>query len=342
VVVDTAARARKAIQDTKESATHREGALQTTVTHLEVQIGDIQQNHDISIRNLLQQQEELETRLKNYGTMDIDNGKQVAELKLQHAEAIASLQQRLVDGEGALKDLQIRHKSAEVDHQIALEDATLLITELQHQLEMTKRCIEDLEVSQSKFHLSEQERVAELERELKQASQDYRAVLQASDAIEKEKSGLENMLEKIKGDHECLMANVRDEYLESQRNKENRLQTLQKEVEENVRLLDMAKAEAAHLTLRLQEEMEGRIMDREEYDQALQSMNQQSEQLKEQLHGMQRDLLDLQSRVQLAECQVTTTEDEKTGLQQDITTLGAEIQKLKSINRYLEAQSKER
>jgi glutamate racemase len=77
---------------------------------------------------------------------------------------------------------------------------------------------------------------------------------------------------------------------------ENRQQTLQKEVEENVRLLDKAQAEAAQLTLRLQEEVEGRTKDREEYDLALQSMDQQSKKLKEQLHGVQRDLTDVQSR----------------------------------------------
>jgi myosin protein heavy chain len=123
---------------------------------------------------------------------------------------------------------------------------------------------------------------------------------------------------------------------------EDSLQTLQKEVEDNVRLLDNAKAEAAHLTLRLQEEMDGRTVDREEYDLALQSMDQQSEQLNEQLHGLQRDLSDAQSRLQLAECQISSSEDEKATLQQEITTLGAEIQKLKSINRYLESQSKDR
>lgn len=345
VVVDTAAGARKVVQGAKESATHREGALRTTIARLETQISENQQGHELSVRNLLQQLEELETRLKDHDTMHIDtenNEKQVVELNLQHAEAIALLQQRLVDSERALEDLLIRYKSAEVDHQIAMEDATSLIKELENQLEMTKTSTDDIKESQSKAEQEHSERVAELERELKQASEDYRALRQASDTIEKEKCALEAMLENMKDDHERFMANVRDEQLGSQRDMENMQQTLQKEVDENIQLLDKAEADAARLTLRLQDELAGRTMDREEYDLALQSMEQQSEGLKEQLHAVQLDLTDSQGRVQLAEDQVRKAEDEKTVLQQDITTIRAEIQKLKSINRYLESQSKER
>lgn len=348
VVVDTASRARKAVQDARDSAAHRVGALQTTITCLEAQIGEIQQNHGISIRNLLRQQEDLEIRLKDSENTHIsneNNEKQVKELKLQHTEVIGSLQQRLADNQGALENLQIRHKSAEVNYQIAMEDSTSLIKELEHQLEVAKSCIDDLQESQNKFRLSEQdheERVAELERELKQVSQDYRIALQASDAIEKEKCGLQDMLEETKGNQERLITNVQNEYLGRQRNMENRLQTLQEELEENVRLFDMTKGEAAHLTLRLREETEGRVMDREEYELAMQSMDQQSEKLKEEFHEVQRHLLDAQNKVQLAESQVRMTEDEKTSLQQDLTTLEAEIQKLKSLSRFLESQNKER
>ena len=345
VVVDTAARARKAIQDVKESATHREGALRTTIAGIEAQIGDIQQQRDASIQDLLQQKGGLEARLENYEkahTNNENNEKQVAELHLQHAEEVKLLQQRQVESEAAFKDLQIQYKSAEVDHQIALEEATSLVKELGDELELTKRRIEESQDSHSVSEQQHAQRIAELEGKLKQAGQDYQSVLQTSNTIEKERCDLANMLHKMKGDHEHLMANVRDEHLGSQRTMEKRLQNLQNDAEDKARLLDVSKAEVAHLTIRLQEETDSRIVDREEYDLALESMKKEVEKLKEQLDGVRRDLLDVQSRHQRAECQVRTTEDEKTSLQQDITTLEAEIQKLKSINRYLESQSKER
>lgn len=92
--------------------------MQTTIAGLEAQICDIQQMHEISVQNLWQQQEALETRLQDYQKLHIsneDNAKRAIELKLQHADAIASLQRHLVDSETAFGDLQIRHKSAELD-----------------------------------------------------------------------------------------------------------------------------------------------------------------------------------------------------------------------------------
>ncbi len=329
-----------------QEALAREDELQRRISNLEAQINFLrQQDHDSTIRNLQEQKEELEMRLQEQEKLAIateDARKELTELRQHHAESISELQERLSQSESHLEELQIRYKLAEDDHGNVLKDATLLTKDLERQLENTMTDMQNLQECQAQFHVFEQEqlkKINDLEKALQKVSQDHEDVLHAR---EDEKTRLEEELDRLQVEKERHLADLRDEHLAAQQELEKEMKSLQDKLEKNVRLLDTAKEEAAQLVDRLREETKARVTDQREHGVELHSAKEQTDTLEERLREVDNELLEVQSRLQQVENQVEAAEAEKTILQQDMTTLEAEIQKLKSINRYIDAQGKER
>jgi myosin protein heavy chain len=329
-----------------QEALAREDELQRRISNLEAQIDSLrQQDHDSTIRDLQEQKEELEMRLREQEKLAIateDARKELTELRQHHAGSISELQERLSQSERHLEELQIPYKSAEVDHENVLKDATLLTKDLERQLEATMSDMQNLQERQAQFHFSEQEqlkKIDDLEKALQKVSQGHEDVLHAH---EDERTRLEEELERLQAEKERHLADLRDEHLAAQQELKKEMQSLQDKLEENIRLLDTAEEEAAQLVDRLREETEGRVSDQREYGVELRSAKEQTDTLEGRLREVDCELLGVQSRLQQVEDQVEAAETEKTILRQDMTTLEAEIQKLKSINRYIDAQGKER
>lgn len=329
-----------------QEALTREDQLQRRISNLEAQIDSLrQQDHDSTIRDLQEQKVELEMRLQEQEKLAIatENArKELTELKQHHAGSISELQERLSQSERHLEELQIRYKSAEDDHGNVLKDATLLTKDLERQLETTMSDVQSLQERRAQFQFSEQEqlkKIDDLEKALQKVSQDHEDVLHAR---EDERTRLEKELERLQVEKERHLADLRDEHLAAQQELKKEMQSLQNKLEETVRLLDTAEEEAAQLVNRLREETEGRVSDQREHGVDLRSAKQQTDTLEGRLREVDSELLGVRSRLQQVEDQVDAAEIEKTILRQDMTTLEAEIQKLKSINRYIDAQGKER
>lgn len=326
-----------------------EDELRRSMSNLKAQLDFLhQQDHDSTIRELREQKEELERRLREQEELDTtteDARKQVAELTQQHAEAISKLQESLLQSESALKELQLRYKSTEDNHRNVLEDATLLTKDLEKRLEKTMTDLQSLQGSQAQFHIVEREqlkKIDELEKALQEVSQNYQNVLHAREVIRDEKNHLEEDLERLQVEQARHLEGLREEHLVAQQAFERKMQTVQFKLDESIRLLDISREEVAQLVDRLREETEERVTDQQEHEEELHSAKEKTDKLEGRLREVESELSEAQNRLQQVEEQVEAAEAEKTILQQDMTTLEAEIQKLKSINRYIDAQGKER
>lgn len=325
-----------------KNVSEREEEAREKLAGLEAQIaGFRQQDQDTVIRDLVQQKTELESRLQEKKLDSANEEAKLSELKIQHAEIAASLKQRLAQSESALEDLQTKYKSAEVDHQIALEDATSSIKELEEELECTKQNLEELQRSQHCLQTVEKEQMKKidgLKAELKTISHDYQNILQERDTIAKEGARLRDELQHVQQRQEEMVADLRAESRGAQHEFDKKMVLLQESFDETSRLLDASKVEAARLADRLRELTEGRALDQKSHEIALQSAKDETRRVEERLRISENFVSEVQKRLEQAESQVKAAEVE----QQGITLLEAEIQKLKSMNRYLDSQNTER
>ena len=329
-----------------KNVSEREEEARKKLVGLEAQIvGFRQEDQDSIIHDLVQQKTELETRLQEKKLDCANEEAKLSELKMQHAEMVASLKQQLVQSEIALEDLQTRYKSAEVDHQIALEDVMSSIKELEGELDCTKQNLEKLQGSQDCLRTVEKEqmkKIDDLQAELKVISHNYQNTLQERDTIAKEGAQLRDELERVQQRQEEMVADLRAEARGTQHEFDKNMTLLQGRFDETSRLLDASKVEAARLADNLRELTEGRAMDQKSHDNALQSAKEETKRVEERLHVSENYVSEVQNRLGQAESQVEAAEAEITDLQQHITLLEAEIQKQKSINRHLDSQNEER
>ena len=138
------------------------------------------------------------------------------------------------------------------------------------------------------------------------------------------------------------MASARDGSESIRRELEKKISSLQGRFEEEARLLDISKEEIARVTSRLTEEISSRTEEQKTHALALEAANVRAESAESAISRLEQELTTLHASLDVIQTQLATNEDEKIRLQQEITTHEAEIQKAKSLSRYLEAQIKDR
>ncbi|KAF9531931.1 hypothetical protein CPB83DRAFT_785717 [Crepidotus variabilis] len=337
-----------ASQSEVKAALEREEQLQGDIGRLEAQISAIHaQGHESTIRDLQRQKTELEMRLESVasvGAEQEDAQRAVVELRLQHAEALAILQERLVQSQGSVEELQIRLDSSSEDHRAVLEKNRLYLVEAEKQLADTKSTLLEHQDRQQQLETAEKaglDRISVLRTELSKASQDFEIAVKDREFVEVAKNQLQEELEQLRTDQEGLVARLREEHDASQQELEIKLATLQGRFEEESRLLDMSKLETARLADRLQDVAECHERELEDREADLASARDEMASLEQQVQALQQEIEDIRSQLEDREMHMQTLEDEKVALQQDLTTLEAEVQKSKSLNRYLESQVKD-
>lgn len=269
----------------------------------------------------------------------------IVQLKLQHADALGALQGRLVETESALEELRTLYDSSTENHQRASQEMQTSIRDLNSRLEATSTTLSELRelhkrvVTDEKAHVR---LIAELEEQLTQFQQAHEDVIHRCEALESELKVATEELEHLKQEQENLLASARDGSETIRRDLEKKISSLQGRFEEEGRLLDISKEEIARVTSRLTEETSNRTEEQKTYALALEAANERAESAESAISRFEKDLTTLQANLDAIHTQLATSEDEKTRLQQEITTHEAEVQKSKSLGRYLEAQIKDR
>lgn len=283
---------------------------------------------------------------RSKSTNEDDSGESsIVQLKLQHADALGALQGRLVETESALEELRTLYDSSTENHQRASQEMQTSIRDLNSRLEATSTTLSELRelhkrvVTDEKAHVR---LIAELEEQLTQFQQAHEDVIHRCEALESELKVATEELEHLKQEQENLLASARDGSETIRRDLEKKISSLQGRFEEEGRLLDISKEEIARVTSRLTEETSNRTEEQKTYALALEAANERAESAESAISRFEKDLTTLQANLDAIHTQLATSEDEKTRLQQEITTHEAEVQKSKSLGRYLEAQIKDR
>jgi myosin protein heavy chain len=321
--------------------------LQEEKAALEAQIVALKEQADES--NILQNQnKDLLHRIQEKeraGATNDDAERVLVQVKLQHADAIGKLQIRLVETESALEELQMRYKSSEQDHQREVEDAKASIHGLEQRLDATSRTLAELTQTHEQVDALEKEhakRIIDLQDQLDKTSKAQQDALKSRDDLHTENVRLAHEMDQLQQENDSLLSRSQDDKLAVQQELEKKVQSLQGRFEEETRLLQISKEEAARLELRLRVEAEGRAQDHKAHGVELSSANKQYELAEESISQLRADLATLQENLEVKQGYLAAAEEEKTILQQDITTFEAEVQKSKSLSRFLEAQIKDR
>ena len=321
--------------------------LQEEKAALEAQIAALREQADES--NILQNQNKvLLHRIQEKERIDATNDDAehvLVQVKLQHADAIGKLQIRLVETESALEELQMRYKSSEQDHQMAIEDAKTSMHELEQRLDATLKTLAELTQTHEQVDVLEKEhakRIIDLQDQLDNASKAQQDALKSRDVLHTENVRLAHEIDQLQQENDNLLSRSQEDKLTGQQELEKKVQSLQGRFEEETRLLQISKEEAARLELRLGVEAEGRAQDHKAHREALASVNKQYELAEECISQLRADLAGLQKDLEVKQGYLAAAEEEKLTLQQDITTFEAEVQKSKSLSRFLEAQIKDR
>ncbi|KAF9486584.1 hypothetical protein BDN70DRAFT_822370 [Pholiota conissans] len=272
------------------------------------------------------------------------NESEVAQLKLEHAQALSALQARLDETESALKDLEARYDSSEEDRQRLAKDAKASIDELEQHLESTNKTLSELQALHDQAVAQEKEqmgKIAELEKSLASSEKAHQDALEAHETLEAETTRLTQELERIQQEQAAVLDSSRDKYESTKQELERKVQSLQGRFEEETRLLDISKEEIARLNVRLEEEKEGRAEDKKAHIATLASANERVEAAEQTISQLQEELAVLDGKLKEVHEQLVAAEGEKTVLQEEITAHEAEVQKTLSMNRYLESQIKD-
>ncbi|KAJ3517877.1 hypothetical protein NLJ89_g226 [Agrocybe chaxingu] len=315
---------------------------------LESQLAELQkQDHESIIRELGLQKKTLETRLQELeqsGTVHQDAESELVQIKLEHAEAMGAVQKRLVEASSALEQLETRYKSSEENHHRALDGVNSTIRGLEERLDITKKDLLVLRESRDESDALSKDydkKIHELRVQLDKTSHDLESARQSRDALQEDNARLLEDLDRIRREQDVLLDGVRNEEHAAQQELEKKVVSLQGRFEENARLLDISKEEAARLAQRLQEEVEGRAHDQKKYSKEVTAAVERSKAADDSRSQLEEELAIIQDKLQRAQVDLETTEEDKIALQQEITTLEAEVQKSKSLQRYLEGQVKD-
>jgi len=306
------------------------------------------QSHEATINDLRRLNQELRGSLQEQqlSRPDADNAeRKLVQLKLEHAEAIGVLQARLVKTSTDLEEVQTRYNSAQDVHQRTLQETNTSNLELEQRLGATTKKLAELEQLREHYNDLKKEHAQQLSRlqeELSKTSQSYQDLQDSRDALQDENVRLTEDLNRIQKEHATQVDRSQDENRAVKQELEQKINSMQSKFEEQGRLLDISKREAARICDRLQEEVEGRAQDKKQHAVALLSAKERNEDAGEIISQLRGELETLERNLQQTDVHIKSVEDENVTLQQQMTALEAEIQRSKSLSRYLEIQIKDR
>ena len=162
------------------------------------------------------------------------------------------------------------------------------------------------------------------------------------DALQDENVRLTEDLIRIQKEHATQVDRCREENRAIERKLEQQVTSLQGQIEEQGRLLDISEREVTRIRDRLQEEVESRAQDKKQHAMALLSEKEHIEDADETISQLRGEIETLERNLQQTNVHLQTIEDEKLTVQQQMTELEAEIQRSKSLIHYLELQIKDR
>ena len=334
------------VKDMSALATNVQQENRELVSQLEN--GSLQvQIHETTINDLRRLNEELRSSLhdQQLAKPDSDDAERnLVQLKLEHAEAIGALQARLVETSSDLEEVQTRYTSAQDAHRRSIQEANSSNLELDQQLGAATKKLADLELLREQYNDLKKEytkQQSRLQEELT-ISHSYRDLERSRDALQEENLRLTEDLSRVQKEHATQIDRCREENRAIEQELEQQVSSLQGQIEEQGRLLDVSKREVTRIRDRLQGEEEGRAQDKKQHVLALLSEKERNEDADKTISQLRGELKTLERNLQQIKVHLQSVEDEKLTLQQQMTELEAEVQRSKSLSHYLEIQIKDR
>ncbi|KAH7930915.1 hypothetical protein BV22DRAFT_1053449 [Leucogyrophana mollusca] len=259
-------------------------------------------------------------------------------LRLQHAKEIDDLQAQLALTDQDLIDAKRRCEEAVLRLSQVEEETTQSNTDLHHRLA-------DLETELARAHIDHAKEHNLLQNELVATRAELLDIQQSRARLEDLYHDVQTELLQVK--HE------KDKYLTESI---DQARLVNEQHQKDVRALEakfMAESDGLHsrceesarelqeLHLRLQEEVDARGEEQEEFRTQLEAHTNHIARLDLLQLELHQTLSDTRTQLEQTEAELLSLQGEKRSLQTDITTLEAEIQRLMSLIRYLESQVKE-
>ncbi|PPQ63832.1 hypothetical protein CVT24_009782 [Panaeolus cyanescens] len=328
----------------------KSSSLQDLQAKLDEQQSQSNQEHndeyEATLQEIRAENELLRQRLKDQESR-LSSGNDedaLVQLRAQHADAIGTIQAQLAQAQSSLEELQGLHTSSVEDHNKAVEEYQMRIRTLEETLSKSDEDIRELQRlrdSQKSEEDDRQHQITELEAELKRVVDAHHELEGLYNTLEMENARLSEDFDRLQEEHAADMAQAQNGGEDLRKDLERKVSSLQGRFEEESRMLELAKETAARLQSRLQEESDGRLQDREAHDIALQELEDRDAQMTEELSRLQDDMGVLRGELEGVRRALEASEDEKVTLQEQITSLEAEVQRSKSLDRYLETQIKD-
>ena len=208
-------------------------------------------------------------------------------------------------------------------------------TEKLAELELLREQYNDLKNE----HAKQQSRLQE---ELATMSHYYQDLERSRDALQDENVRITEDLTCIQKEHATHIDRCREENRAIVQELEQQVTSLQGQIEEQGRLLNISEKEATRIRDRLQEEVEGRAQDQKQHAMALSSEKERNQDADETISQLSEELESLEKDLQQTNVHLQTVEDENLIVRQQMTELEAEVQRSKSLTNYLEIQLKDR
>ena len=311
--------------------------------------GNLQiQNHETTINDLGHLNQELRSSLQEQqcSKPDTDVGEQkLVQLRLEHAEAIGALQTLLVKTSNDLEEIQTRYTLVQDAHQRTIQELNSSNLELEQQLEAATDKLAELELLREQYNDLKKEHAIQqsrLQEEQTRTSHYHQDLERSCGVLQDENVRLTEDLTRIQKEHATQIDCCREEYRAIEQELEAQVTSLQCQIEEQGRLLDISEREVARIRDHLQGEVEGRAQDRKQHAMALLSQKEHNEDAEETISQLRGELETLERNIQQTNVHLQSVEDEKLTVRQQMTGLEAEVQRSKSLIHYLEIQIKDR
>ena len=338
------------MQDVQEELNNAEGRYTTLQFH---QLSNMTNNE--ATRNLRGQIEELENRVmrrtEQIGIHQHDIKRLETNLRLQE-ERLAEMTTEL-EMMAAQKDTMVEDCA---DAREARDEALIRVERLEEELESSDcRNVDNAVIVESliatiaqtvcqareAIRLSRGE-VAEARATHAQHSTALQQIQEEETALRKSNVRLTEDLIRIQKEHTIQVDRCREENRAIEQELEQQVTSLQDQIEEQGRLLDISKREVTQIRDRLQDEVEGRAQDKKQHAMALSSEKERNEDADGSISQLRGELGTLERNLQQANARLQSVEDDKLTLRHRMTELEAEVQRFKSLSHYLEVQIKDR
>jgi chromosome segregation ATPase len=363
VVVETTVRSRAALETLRHHLVDDTGAQQVT---LALAVAQVELKNKFALLEVSSKAKiDLQARVAG---LEVDLTKQIAETKHleqqlsdlrhrsdakaisesqtidqhrgEHTEQMSTLQKMLDSTANDLQEAKAFHSGAEVRHQQALEEANRSKEELESRLTVALERMQaggELE----KLRADHVEEVGCLQAQIQHAEeqlQDVRAELEALHHT------TQKDLTRTKDDYEARLSQVTLQSLDATRQLEHDLVNAKFNHAENLGELEgqlkHSVEEIGRLQVRLQEEVDCCNGERKTHILELQAKAEEcrrAESLEAELH---HEIAVTRTQLEQTRTALQTLEAEKSALQIETTNLGAEIQRVVSLNRFMESEVK--